>query len=37
MRPLQIIADPLKIMGQVQVAHPVGVSTPELKHEIEEK
>ena len=33
MRPLHIIADPLKITGQVQVAHHVRGTTPELKEE----
>ena len=32
--PLQITADHLKIRGQVQVAHTVGVTTPELNEEI---
>ena len=37
MRPIQIIADPLKIRGQVKVAHPFGVTTPKLNEEIEEE
>ena len=37
MRPLQIIADPLKIKGHIQVVHPVGVTTPKLNEEREEE
>ena len=37
MRPLQIIADPLKIKGQVLVVHHAGVTNPELNEEIEEE
>ena len=36
MRPLQIIADPLKIRGQVQVVHPIGITIPVLNEEIDE-
>ena len=36
-RSLQIIADPLKIRGQVQVVDSIGVTTPELNEEIEEE
>ena len=34
---LQIIADPLEIMVQIQVVHPIGVTSPELNEEIEEE
>ena len=37
MRPLQIIANPLKIRGQVQVVHPTGETNPALNEEIEEE
>ena len=37
MRLLQIIANPLKIRGQIQVVHPFGVANPELNEEMEEE
>ena len=37
MRPLQIIADPLKTREQIQVLHPIGLFNPELNEEIEEE
>ena len=37
MRPLQIIADPLKMRGQVQGEHPIDIANSKLNEEIEEE
>ena len=37
MTPFQIITGLLKIREQVQPAHPIGITTPELNEEIEEE
>ena len=37
MKPLLIIADCLKVMGQVQLIHPICITNPELNEEIEKE
>ena len=37
MRPLQILASPLKIRGHIQIVHPMGVNNLELNEEMEEE
>ena len=37
MRLLQIIADTLKIRGQIKVVHPIGVNNLKLNEEMEEE
>ena len=37
MKPIQILADPLKINGQIQVIHPLKVNNPDLDEEMKEE